>query len=180
MGFSAGTSASPEVPAGLVGAHPLFDFEALQLAGGGAGQVVLPDFVVADALGRGHLLRQSFDVEANDFFGVDDLALLEHVEVGHDHGIEAFGVGVAGLGFQAHHADFLDEGRLQVVGFDLFGINVFAVGEDDEFLAASGDEQIAAGIEVAEVAGIKPAVLEAPRRLRRDGSSSPSSRWRRG
>ena len=36
----------------------------------------------------------------------------------------------------------------------------FPLAEDDEFFLASGDEEIAAGIEVAEVAGVQPAVLD--------------------
>ena len=37
-------------------------------------------------------------------------------------------LGSPGFAFEAHHADFLDGGRLQVVRFDLLGINVLSVG----------------------------------------------------
>ncbi len=43
---------------------------------------------------------------------------------------------------------------------DLFGIHIFSVGEHDHFLAPSGNEEIAAGIEVAEVAGVEPALAQ--------------------
>ena len=153
-------SPSADAPLRLVGAHALLDLEALQLAGGGARQVFLPDFVIADALGRGELLRQPLDIEADDFFRVDDLAFLEHVEVRDDDGVQALGTRVARFGLQAHHADFLDVGRLEIVRLDFFRIDVLAVGENDEFLAPAGDEEIAAGIEVAEVAGVQPAVFD--------------------
>ena len=45
------------------------------------------------------------------------------------------------------------------MGFNLIRINILAVGEDDKFLAASGDEQVPAGIEVAEIAGMQPAIF---------------------
>ena len=34
-------------------------------------------------------------------------------------------------------------GRLQVVRFDLFGVNVFAIAEDDDFFLAPSEEQMA-------------------------------------
>jgi len=46
------------------------------------------------------------------------------------------------------------------VCFDLLGIDIFPVGENDDFLAASADEEVAAGIEVAEISGVQPAVAE--------------------
>ena len=55
-------------------------------------------------------------------------------------------------------ANLLDVGRLQVVRFDFFGIDVLAVAEDDDVFLASGDEEVAVGVAVAEVAAAEPAV----------------------
>ena len=65
-----------------------------------------------------------------------------------------------GSALQRHHANFLDVGRLQIVGLDLFGIDVLAVAEDDDVFLATGDKQIAAGVEIAEIAGMQPAIFE--------------------
>ena len=43
---------------------------------------------------------------------------------------------------------------------DLFGINILSIGEHDHFLAPPGDKEIAAGIEVAQIAGVEPAVAQ--------------------
>src|SRR6266478_5152647 len=99
----------------LVRAYALLDLEAFQLAGGGAGQIFLPDFVIPDALGRSDLLGDALDVETDHFLGVNDLLFFEGVEVGYEHRVETFGTGVAWLGLEAHDTHFLDEGRLQVV-----------------------------------------------------------------
>ena len=46
------------------------------------------------------------------------------------------------------------------MGLDLLGINIFSIGEYDDFLAPPGDEKIAAGIEVAQIARVEPAVAK--------------------
>jgi hypothetical protein len=63
-------------------------------------------------------------------------------------------------GFQAQDAEFLDPGRAEVVGLDLFGVDVFAGAEDDDILGASADEVVAVGVGVGEVSGVEPAVAK--------------------
>ena len=138
--------------------HALLDFEALDLAGAGAGQIVLPDFVAQDALGGRHLRRQSFDFEAQHVADVDDLSAAERFEVGHDDAVKTLGEGLAGRALQADDADFLDVGRLLVMRLDLFRIDVLAVAEDDDIFLAPGDVEVAAVVAVAEIAGEEPAV----------------------
>ena len=46
------------------------------------------------------------------------------------------------------------------MSFNLIRINVFPIGEDNEFLTPPGDEQVPAGIEIAEVARVEPAVFK--------------------
>ncbi len=65
----------------------------------------------------------------------------------------------SGLAFKAHHGDFLNKRRLHVVCFDLFGIDVFSVAEDDDFLLAPSKEEISFGVEVSEVAGEEPSIF---------------------
>ena len=43
---------------------------------------------------------------------------------------------------------------------DLLGIDIFSIGEHDDFLAAPGNEKVAAGIEIAQIAGIEPSVAK--------------------
>ncbi len=108
------------------------------------GRWILPDFVAANALGGWDLGRDAFNVEADDFLRIHDLALFQQIEIRHDHGIEAIGSGIAGFALQRHHADFLNVGRLQIVGLDFLGIDVLAVAEHDHVFLAAGDKQIAA------------------------------------
>src|SRR5882724_11706420 len=144
----------------LVCAHPLFQFEAFELAGGGAGQRVLPDFVAANALGGRNLGRDALNIEANDFLGVDDSAFFQNVEVRHHHAVEPVRSGIARLTLERHDRDFLYVGRFQIVGLNLLGIYVLAVAQHDHVFLATGDKQIAARVEVAEIAGMEPAILE--------------------
>ena len=44
--------------------------------------------------------------------------------------------------------------------FDLLRVDILAVGQDDEFLHASCDEEIAARIEMAEISGVQPSVVQ--------------------
>ena len=136
----------------------LLDFEALDLASGGAGQIVLPDFVAQDALGGRHLCREAFDFEAQHVADVDDLCPAEGFKVRNDHGVQALGEWFAGRALQSQNTNLLDVGRLQIVSFDFFGVDVFAVAEDDDIFLASGDEEVAVGIAVAEVAAAEPSV----------------------
>ena len=69
----------------LICLYELLNLEALDLSRGRAGQIVLPDLVAADSLCSGDLWGKPFDVEADDFLGVDNLAFPEFVEVGNDH-----------------------------------------------------------------------------------------------
>ena len=78
---------------------------------------------------------------------------------GNDHGVQAIAA-LSGLAFEAHHRDFLDERRLQVVSFDFFGIDILAVTEDDDFFLAPGEEQMAVRVEIAQIAGEKPSVAQ--------------------
>ena len=43
---------------------------------------------------------------------------------------------------------------------NLFRVDVLAGAEDDDFLLAAGDVEVAAAVQVAEVAGVQPAVAE--------------------
>src|SRR5262249_43542258 len=124
---------------------------------GRSGQAVLPDFVASNALGRWQLRGEAFNVVAENLFRVDDPALSEYLEIRHDHCMKPF---FAGASFESKNGNFPDARRLQVVGFDLFGINIFAVTEDDDFFLAPGDEEISVSIEVAEIAGEEPAVFQ--------------------
>ena len=46
---------------------------------------------------------------------------------------------------------------------DVLGKDVEPLGRDDHFLLAAADEQLAVGVELADVAGVEPAVLERAR-----------------
>ena len=117
----------------------------------------------------------ALDVVADDLADVDDAVVAEDLEVGDDDAVQALAERLAGLaGFQAEDAEFLDPGRAQVVGLDLFGIDVFAGAEDDDVFGASADEVVAVGVGVGQVSGVEPAVAQDLRRWPRDGCSSPS------
>ena len=107
---------------------------------------------------EGSFGREAFDFEAQHVADVDDLGAAQRFEVGHDHGMQAFGEGLAGRALQAEDADLLDVGRLQVMRLDLFGIDVLAVAEDDDVFFAAGDEEVSVGIAIAKVAAAQPSV----------------------
>ena len=81
-------------------------------------------------------------------FALTIFALSQHVEIRDDHGVQPVSA-IARLAFQSHHADFLDVGRLQIVRFDLLGINILAIAQNDDFFLAAGEKQMAVRIEVA-------------------------------
>ena len=47
---------------------------------------------------------------------------------------------------------------------DLLGIDIFPIGEDDDFLAPPRDEEIAIGIEIAQITGVEPPLAQHLRR----------------
>ena len=168
--------------------NPLFNLEALELARGGARQILLPDVITAQPFGGRDLVGERFNIEADRFLRVDDLALAQPFKVRHDHGVQSLGRRISRTRLQRHHTNLFDVLRLQVVRLDLFGIHIFSVGEHNHFLAPPGDEKIAAGIEIAEVAGVEPAVAKHLRRglraipvsLHHDGAANRNfARWRR-
>ena len=67
---------------------------------------------------------------------------------------------IAGPSLQTHHANFLDVRRLQVVGLNLFRINILAVAEDDHFFLTASDKQVAVRVQIAEIAGVKPVIFQ--------------------
>src|SRR6266567_1400267 len=137
--------------------YSLLNFKALQLARGCSRQVVLPDFITADSLGGSKLCRQTLYVESNHFSRVYDFSLSQRFEIRHNHGVQFLRPRGS---FHSHHTDFFDKRRLQVMGLDFFGIDILAIGENDHVLLAPGDEQISALVDVTEVAGVQPAILE--------------------
>ena len=92
----------------MIGSHPLLDFEALDLAGRGAGQILLPYFVAPDAFRGRDLGRQSFNIEANRFLRIHNLALPERIEIRDNHRVQTVAA-FAGFAFESHDSDFLDE-----------------------------------------------------------------------
>src|SRR5439155_25943251 len=141
--------------------HSLLNFKALDLAGGRPRQIVLPDFVAADSLRRSELCRQAFDVISNHFSRVDDLPLPQRFEIRNDYREELVASSCA---FHPHHANFLDDRRLQIVRLDLLRINILPIRKNDDFFLTPSDEQISVSIEVPKVAGIEPTVFEHLRR----------------
>ena len=67
---------------------------------------------------------------------------------------------LAGFAFESHYRQFLNVGRLQIVGFDFLGIDILAIAQNDHFFFSPGEEQVAVRVEVTEVAGEKPAVAQ--------------------
>ncbi len=60
----------------------------------------------------------------------------------------------------AKNGGLVDEGRGGEERFDACGRDFFASREDDEFLLAAADGEEAVGVEVGEVAGVKPTVAD--------------------
>ena len=125
------------------------NLEALKLARRRAGKIVGPDVVAENSLRAGQLGREAFNVEANYLARIDYLACTKNIEIGDDYSVQALGKRLAGAAFEAHHTDVLDEGRLQIVRFDLLRINVLAVAENNYIFAAPSDKEISTSIEVA-------------------------------
>jgi len=44
--------------------------------------------------------------------------------------------------------------------FNLFRVNIFSIRKDDYVFLAAGDEQVCVRVEVTQIAGVKPAVLQ--------------------
>ena len=59
----------------------------------------------------------------------------------------------------AHAGDLIQH------ALDVFGKDVQPFRRDDHFLLAAADEQLAVGADLADVAGVEPAVLEGARRF---------------
>ena len=91
----------------------------------------------------------------------------DRVDVGarleHEHRVDA----LFAVDAQADHAGVRDAGLRQQRALDVFGEDVEALRRDDHFLLAALDEQPAGRVELADVAGVEPAVLEAPSPARR-------------
>src|SRR6202035_2241064 len=84
-------------------------FGPLYFASACSWQIFLPDFITANALGGGNLLRQSFDIEADYLFRVDNLFMAQTLEVGHDYCVQAVAAG-PWLCFQSHDRELFDVG----------------------------------------------------------------------
>ena len=141
----------------LICLYALLDLEALDLARRGAGQIVLPDFVAADALCRRDLWRKPSMSKRMTSLALTILRCRSTSKLGT---ITACSRSrrFARLAFQPHHGNFLDERRLQVVRFDLFRIDILAVAEDDDFFLAPSQKQMALRVEIAEIASEEPSV----------------------
>src|SRR5437879_427665 len=74
--------------------------------------------------------------------------------------MNSFGDGLAGAALKSHHANLLDPRRLQIMRLKLFRINIFSRAENDYILLASGDEKIAARIQMAQIAGKQPTIFD--------------------
>ena len=145
--------------AGLLLVVQAFDLVALELPGCCPGQVLHPDVEAEDALVVGERERQALDVEPDDLAEIDDAPLAHHIDVRHHHRVKPLGGGLAGQG-DAEDAELLDEGRLCVVRFDLFRVDVLPGRQDDDLLLAARDDKPAPAVEVAEIAGVEPAAGE--------------------
>ena len=141
-------------------AHFLLNLETLQFARRGARQLFLPDVIAHQTFRRSDLVRKRLDFAANRLFGIDDPALAQQFKIGHDYGVEPLRCRISGSRLQRHHANLFHVLRLQIVRLDLFGIDILSVGEHDDFLAPSSDKEIAAGIEITEIARVEPAVAQ--------------------
>ena len=96
---------------------------------------------------------------ANRLFRIGDLCLFEIVKIGHDNSHELFRTGTRfTLVLHADDRKLGDERAFQIMNFEVLGVNVFARRQHDHVLAAADDVEMAV-IELAEVAGAKPAVI---------------------
>ena len=80
-----------------------------------------------------------------------------------EHGVHALGGGARARGADDRglaHAGL----RVQRL-LDVFRKDVQSLRRDDHFLLAAADAQLSAGVELADVAGVKPAVAERAARL---------------
>ena len=60
----------------------------------------------------------------------------------------------------ADHRQLLDERGVAVEILDLVGVDVLAVGVDDDVLRAPDEVQVAVLVEAPEIAGVEPAVAD--------------------
>src|SRR4030081_3161683 len=93
----------------LLCSNTLLNFKTLQLKGGGAGQIDLPYLVAANSFGGSYLRGKTLDVEADHFFCVDDLSLLQRVEIGNDNRVQPVAGTVTWTAFEPDDRNFLDE-----------------------------------------------------------------------
>ena len=131
----------------------VFEFEALQLLQSGAGQFAAIH----------HQAHQLLVVRHREVVGLQHFALerLLHLFVA-----QSGGPGFLGHDDGAQHVAVLHDGGflhafgvfLQLV-FDFVGLHVLAVGEHDDLLAASGEVEASAVVQMAQVAGVQIAVF---------------------
>ena len=74
--------------------------------------------------------------------------------IGHDHARDFLADAVR----QANHAQFFDVRRFLIDLFDFVGINVLAVGVDDDVFRSSDQIEIPIVIQTTQVAGVQPAI----------------------
>ena len=80
------------------------------------------------------------------------------VAVGDDQRRQAFAA-------VAHDAALFDPRRAQQQLLDLRRGDLLAGGQDEHFLLAADDSQVALGVPLAQIAGVEPAVFDRPRRV---------------
>ena len=141
-------------------AESLLHQVALDLPEPCAREPLLDDAESGGALVGGEVLADVFHVPAD---GLDDVGQPlgpKDVQIREDQGQQALQGGAGPLADLRHQADFLDVGALQISFLDLLRIDVLARAEDDHFLGAPRDDQVAVRGELSQVARQEPPIPE--------------------
>src|SRR5262245_7120414 len=101
-----------------------------------------------DAVVGRDLPREIFNVKTDHLHDRCLTALSELVHIGNDNRMKNPATG--SVFRYAENADFFDEGRLRIMQFELFWVNVLAIRKHDDIFAAACDRKVAVFIDDAE------------------------------
>ena len=100
------------------------------------------------------MLRQVFDIELDV---LEDRCLAAAAKLFHLRNNDSMQLFAFGFG-NADYADLLNPHRLGVMRFKLLGIDILAIGQNDDVFAAACNHKIPVGTQITQITRVEPSV----------------------